>query len=323
MRCLSIAIVACVLPIHALADTSSAWDSTYERESSGGSELCPVASAPVSVAGGKFSITWNISVGNRAVPVGRIEGTARDSGEVVLAVKLAEPLPAAVVEMMRDSGDLGQLRSKASDMKLSFRSMRSNRELRLSSGMCYASWTAKPAPPPPAATPPASDPVTEEIEPPPAPAPTRRTKATSKAKAPVKAAPPKAVAKPAKVATPVARPAKSAPVKAGSSTPSPRSPTKEEPRKRGRSNGATCSYASDCESANCEYRKCTSTDRMSKKLGNGFACTYASDCASGNCEYRKCASSGRGGKELGTGADCVYGDDCASGSCNYHKCVDD
>jgi len=333
MRSALIAVVVCAVPARALADTSTAWDGTYERESAGGTELCQKSYAPVSIAGGKFSIVWSVNVRDKSVPVGRIEGTVQASGGIEPAVKLVDPLPPAVANMMRDLGDLNQLKSIGNNMKLSLRNVGSDRELRLSSGMCYASWTAAappsaPAPKPRAAPP--SEPVAidEPPEPAAAPAPSKRAKPARKPKAANRAA----VAKPAKAAPPAPKAAKAvkatastksaAPARdggrSGSSTPPP---AKEEPRKR--ADGAKCRYDSDCASDSCEYRKCASQDGAPNKLGNGFACDYSSDCESDNCRNRKCASTDSREKQFGIGADCANGSECASGSCDDHKCVDD
>jgi len=136
-------LVLGVATAHAGGDTN--WDGTYEKASGGGYAYCPDATAPVTVSGGKFSIPWNAKL-SKTFRIGTIEGSVRPSGLAVFKATLSDPMPADAKAALESDGDkLEELQRIASEMKLSF-SGHGGREIRLSAGMCYASWSSGPAP---------------------------------------------------------------------------------------------------------------------------------------------------------------------------------
>ncbi|HEY3802960.1 MAG TPA: hypothetical protein VGL61_10155 [Kofleriaceae bacterium] len=139
-RAASGVVVVCVLGAVVAADDATSWDRTYKHGgANGGFPPCPEALGDVTVTNGKFSIPWDVTVHERPMTIGHIEGTVRPSGLAPSTVVFASPLPRAFVQVMQDDNESidDMLHAK---VKVSFESHHDGREIRVFTGESCEAW---------------------------------------------------------------------------------------------------------------------------------------------------------------------------------------
>ena len=133
-------VFVCVLGAVVAADDATSWDRTYKHGgANGGFPPCPEALGDVTVTNGKFSIPWDVTVHERPMTIGHIEGSVRPSGLAPSTVVFASPLPRAFVQVMQDDNESIDDMVHAK-VKVSFESHHDGREIDVFTGESCEAW---------------------------------------------------------------------------------------------------------------------------------------------------------------------------------------